>query len=40
MYLNKVFLDPHSDNPTKIRVVYEYVDFLMLIDIQIGRAHV
>ncbi|MAD74490.1 MAG: hypothetical protein CML20_06835 [Rheinheimera sp.] len=38
MYLNKVFLDPHSDNPTQIRVVYEYVDFLMLIDIHDEKA--
>ena len=33
MYLNKVFLDPHSDELTQIRVIYEHVDFLMLIDI-------
>jgi len=38
MYLNKVFIDPHSDSPTQIRVVFEYVDFLMLIDIHDEQA--
>ena len=38
MYLNEVFLDLHSDSLTQIRVVYEYVDFLMLIDIHDEKA--
>lgn len=38
MYLNKVFFDPHSDHLTQIRVVYEHVDFLMLIDINDEKA--
>ncbi|TPE54265.1 DDE-type integrase/transposase/recombinase [Maribrevibacterium harenarium] len=38
MYLNKVFLDPHSDHQTTIRVVYEHIDFLMLIDIHDEKA--
>lgn len=38
MYLNKVFLDPHLDHLTQIRVVYEHVDFLMLIDINDEKA--
>lgn len=38
MYLNKVLLDPHSDSPAQIRVVYEHVDFLMLIDIHNEKA--
>lgn len=38
MYLNKVFLDPHSEELTQIRVIYEHVDFLMLIDIREENA--
>ncbi|MDE8601591.1 Mu transposase C-terminal domain-containing protein [Marinomonas sp. RSW2] len=38
MYLNKVFLDPHLDHPTHVRIVYEHVDFLMLIDIHDEKA--
>lgn len=33
MYLNRVYQDPHSEVLTQLRVVFEHVDFLMLIDI-------
>ncbi len=33
MYLNRVYQDPYSEKPTQLRVVFEHVDFLMLIDI-------
>lgn len=38
MYLNKVFIDPHSEPLKLLRVVYEHVDFLMLIDVHDEKA--
>lgn len=38
MYLNQVFQDPHTEPPAQIRVIYEYVDFLILIDINDEKA--
>lgn len=33
MYLNSIYLDPHSNPPVQLRVVFEHAHFLMLIDI-------
>lgn len=38
MYLNRVFLDPHTKPPSQLRVVFEYIDFVMLIDINDDKA--
>jgi putative transposase len=38
MYLNSVYLDPHSEPPLQLRIVFEHADFLMMIDINDGKA--
>lgn len=38
MYLNRVYLDPHSTPASQLRVILEQVDFLMLIDINDDKA--
>lgn len=38
MYLNRVYLDPHSEPAAQFRVVFEHADFLMMIDINDLKA--
>ena len=33
MYLNRVYIDPYSEPPSQLRVVFDDIDFLMLVDI-------
>jgi hypothetical protein len=34
VYLNRVYIDPYSEPPSQLRVVFDDIDFLMLIDIK------
>ena len=38
VYLNRVYLDPHSEPPVQLRVVFEHAEFLMMIDINDVKA--
>ncbi|PCC14197.1 Mu transposase C-terminal domain-containing protein [Pseudoalteromonas sp. JB197] len=38
MFLNQVYKDPHSEQLTQLRVVFEHIDYLMLIDINDANA--